>query len=94
VTHVFTLSLIQRLPLEHVDFLRSLGKTLTKGWQILDITTLTTGPPFTVYSGIQQTALARAGRIGPTLSPCRSFPPVAWCARTTSAKELQTVPSS
>jgi len=73
VTHVFTLSLIQRLPLEHVDFLRSLGKTLTKGWQILDITTLTTGPPFTVYSGIQQTGVGAGGTDRPDLVAMPDF---------------------
>jgi hypothetical protein len=61
VTHVFTLSLIQALPLDRVHFLRPLGKTLTEGWQFLDITTLTTGPPFTVYSGVQQTGVGGAG---------------------------------
>jgi hypothetical protein len=67
VTHVFTLSLIQRLPLDHVGFLQPLGKTLTKGWQILDITTLTTGPPFTVYSGVQQTGVGAGGTDRPDL---------------------------
>ncbi len=61
VTHVFTLSLIQSLPLDRIRFLQPLGKTLTKGWQVLDITTLTTGPPFTVFSGEQQTGAGGAG---------------------------------
>jgi len=55
VTHVFTLSLIQALPLGRVSFFRPLGKRFTAGWQFLNITTLMTGSPFTVYSGIQQT---------------------------------------
>ena len=55
VTHVFTLNLIQSLALDRLRFLQPLGRKLTKGWQLLDITTLTTGPPFTVYSGVQQT---------------------------------------
>jgi len=67
VTHVFTLSLIQRLPLERVGFLQPLGKTLTKGWQVLDITTVTTGPPFTVYSGLQQTGVGAGGTDRPDL---------------------------
>ncbi|HUU13360.1 MAG TPA: TonB-dependent receptor, partial [Terriglobia bacterium] len=46
VAHVFTLSLIQALPLERVAFLRPLGRKLTSGWQLLNITTLTSGPPF------------------------------------------------
>jgi hypothetical protein len=67
VTHVFTLSLMQRLPLDRVGFLRPLGKTLTKGWQFLDITTLTTGPPFTIYSGVQQTGVGAGGTDRPDL---------------------------
>jgi len=61
VTHVFTLSLIQSLPFDRAGFLRPVGKKLTAGWQILNITTLTTGSPFSVYSGIQQTGLGLAG---------------------------------
>ena len=61
VTHVFTVSLIQALPLDRVSFLRPLGKTLTAGWQFLNITTLMTGSPFTVYSGIQQTGAGAGG---------------------------------
>jgi hypothetical protein len=73
VTHVFTLSLIQRLPLERVGFLRPLGKTLTKGWQVLDITTLTTGPSFTVYSGVQQTGVGAGGTDRPDLAAMPDF---------------------
>jgi hypothetical protein len=73
VTHVFTLSLIQRLPLERVGFLRPLGKTVTKGWQVLNITTLTTGPPFTVYSGVQQTGAGAGGTDRPDLVSTPSF---------------------
>ncbi len=73
VTHVFTLSVIQRLPLERVGFLQPLGKTLTKGWQVLNITTLTTGPPFTVYSGVQQTGAGAGGTDRPDLVSMPSF---------------------
>ena len=45
VTHVFAASVIQLLPLERVRFLRPLGKTFTRGWQVLNITTLV-GSPF------------------------------------------------
>ena len=61
VTHVFTLSAIQNLPLDRAAFLRAVNPKLTSGWQILNITTLTTGSPFTVYSGIQQTGIGSAG---------------------------------
>ncbi|HLZ49996.1 MAG TPA: TonB-dependent receptor [Candidatus Acidoferrum sp.] len=65
--HVFTLSLFQELRFDRVDFLAPLSSRLTKGWQFLDITTLTTGPPFTVYSGIQQTGAGSAGTDRPDL---------------------------
>jgi hypothetical protein len=61
VTHVFTLSLIYSLPFDRAGLLRPVSNKLTSGWQILNITTLTTGSPFTVYSGIQQTGLGLAG---------------------------------
>jgi hypothetical protein len=61
VTHVFAASLIQILPLGRVRFLRPLGKAATGGWQLLNITTLTTGSPFTVYSGVQQTGAGLGG---------------------------------
>jgi Carboxypeptidase regulatory-like domain len=67
VTHVFTVSVIQLLPLDRVGFLRPLGRTLTSGWQILNITSLMTGPPFTVYSGVQQTGAGAGGTDRPDL---------------------------
>ena len=73
VTHVFTLSLIQSLPLERVGFLQPLGKKLTKGWQVLNITTLTSGPPFTVYSGVQQTGAGLGGTDRPDLLAMPTF---------------------
>jgi hypothetical protein len=60
-THVFTLSLIQSLPFDRAGFLRPVSKKLSSGWQILNITTLTSGPPFSVYSGIQQTGMGLGG---------------------------------
>ncbi|HZP16326.1 MAG TPA: hypothetical protein VFB00_00075, partial [Terriglobales bacterium] len=67
VTHVITVSAIQLLPLDRVGFLRPLGRPLTSGWQILNITTLTTGSPFTVYSGVQQTGAGAGGTDRPDL---------------------------
>jgi Carboxypeptidase regulatory-like domain len=61
VTHVFNVSAIQLLPLDRIGFLRPLGKPLTRGWQFLNITTLTTGSPFSVYSGVQQTGAGAGG---------------------------------
>ena len=73
VTHVFTLSLIQALPIDRIRFLRPLGKHLTEGWQFLNITTLMTGLPFTVYSGIQQTGAGAGGADRPDLIAQPSF---------------------
>ncbi len=73
VAHVFTLSLMQAWPLDRVRFLQPLGKRLTKGWQFLNITTLTTGPPFTVYSGVQQTGVGAGGTDRPDLATMPNF---------------------
>jgi hypothetical protein len=76
LTHVFTASLIQNLPFERLGALRSLGR-LASGWQFLSISTLTSGSPFTVLSGIQQTGLGagqadRPDQVGtPVLSTSR-----------------------
>jgi hypothetical protein len=67
VTHVFTASVIQILPFERVPFLGRRRRTLTRGWQILNVTTLMSGPPFTVYSGIQQTGAGSGGADRPDL---------------------------
>jgi hypothetical protein len=61
ITQAFSMSVIEVLPLERLDFLRPLGKKFLDGWQILNITTLTSGSPFSVYSGIQQTGVGSAG---------------------------------
>ena len=67
VTHVFAASAIQILPFDRVSFLRPLGRTFTRGWQLLNITTLTTGSPFTVFSGVQQTGAGLGGGDRPDL---------------------------
>ncbi len=67
VTHVFAASVIQLLPFDRLGFLRPLGRTFTKGWQFLNITTLTTGSPFTVFSGVQQTGAGLGGGDRPDL---------------------------
>ena len=67
VTHVFSLSLMQMLPLDRAAVLRGLSRKVTAGWQVLNITTLTSGSPFTVYSGIQQTGAGAGGSDRPDL---------------------------
>jgi hypothetical protein len=61
VTQAFTLSAAQDLHIEHLRLQADRTKLLTKGWELLSISTITSGSPFTVYSGIQQTG---AGTIG------------------------------
>jgi hypothetical protein len=60
-THIFTLSLIQSLPFDRAGFLQPISKKVTSGWEILNITTFTTGLPFSVYSGTQQTGVGSGG---------------------------------
>jgi hypothetical protein len=61
VTHAFTLSAVQDLHLEHLRTQSERVRLLTKGWQLLSISTITSGSPFTVYSGIQQTGVGSTG---------------------------------
>lgn len=61
ITHILVFNIIQVLPFDRVSFLRPLGSHFTSGWQLLNISTLTSGPPFTVYSGIQQSGFGSAG---------------------------------
>jgi hypothetical protein len=59
VTHAFSLSVIQDLPV-----VRLTGRPpnrLTRGWELLGMASLATGMPFTIYSGIQQTAAGSNG---------------------------------
>jgi Carboxypeptidase regulatory-like domain len=67
VRHVFTLSVLQNLPFDRVSFLGRAPKSLTHGWQFLNITTLTSGSPFTVYSGVQQTSAGAGATDRPDL---------------------------
>jgi hypothetical protein len=55
IAHAFTLSLAQDLRGEDVRLLRPLGRTVTGGWELLSISSINSGAPFTVYSGVQQT---------------------------------------
>src|SRR4029077_92219 len=73
VTQVFSLTLIQDLPLDRVSFLKPISRYITRGWQFLNITSITTGPPFTVYSGIQQTGAGAGGTDRPDLASRPNF---------------------
>ena len=61
VGHTFTLSVAQDLQLEHAAWFSGVSRKLTKGWELLSISTITSGSPFTVYSGVQQTGVGSNG---------------------------------
>lgn len=61
VTHSFGLSLAQDLHLQNVDFLHPISRKVTDGWELLSISSISSGSPFTVYSGIQQTGYGAGG---------------------------------
>jgi len=61
VSHVFTLSAAQDLHLDRAGFLSSAPRKLTAGWELLNIDTVSSGSPFTIYSGIQQTGYGSSG---------------------------------
>ena len=73
VRHVFTLSVFQNLPFDRLGFLHGAPRSVTSGWQILNITTLTSGSPFSVYSGIQQTGAGAGGTDRPDLLSVPDF---------------------
>ncbi len=61
VTHGFTMSLAQDLQLEKIQFLVPVNRKVIAGWELLSISTISSGLPFTVYSGVQQTAAGSNG---------------------------------
>ncbi len=61
VTHGFGLSLAQDLHLESAPFLSAVSRKATDGWELLSISSISSGSPFTVYSGIQQTGVGSNG---------------------------------
>jgi len=67
VTHAFSVSVFQALPFDRVSFLQPVSRYVTGGWQLLNITSITSGPPFTVFSGIQQTSAGAGGTDRPDL---------------------------
>jgi hypothetical protein len=79
ITHAFSASVIQQLAVSRLPGFRALPRRLTSGWQLLGIGSVASGPPFTVYSGIQQTdggvmGADRPDQIGkPVLSTSRTI---------------------
>lgn len=60
-THNFGLSVAQDLHMESASFLSALPRSFTYGWELLSISSISSGAPFTVYSGIQQTGAGANG---------------------------------
>jgi hypothetical protein len=61
VTTSFGLSAAQNLHLDRVALLRYAGSGITSGWELLSIVSISSGSPFTVYSGIQETGAGSNG---------------------------------
>jgi hypothetical protein len=61
VTHGFGLSVAQDLHLDSIQLLRPISKKATGGWELLSISSISSGSPFTVYSGVQQTGAGSYG---------------------------------
>jgi hypothetical protein len=73
------MSLAQDLQLEKIEFLQPINRKVTAGWELLSISTISSGLPFTIYSGVQQTGAGsngvdRPNQIGiPHLSTARKI---------------------
>ena len=61
ITHGFSLSAAQDLHLASAKFLDFVPKVITGGWEMLVMASISSGAPFTVYSGIQQTGAGSNG---------------------------------
>lgn len=59
--HNFSLSVAQDLHLEDAAWLRPLGRKAAYGWELLSISSISSGAPFTVYSGVQQSGYGTNG---------------------------------
>jgi hypothetical protein len=59
-THSFSLSLAQDLPFQRLAFLAPVSRKAVEGWQLISVSSISSGNPFTVYSGIQQTGAGSA----------------------------------
>jgi hypothetical protein len=59
-THSFSLSLAQEIPIQTLSFLDRVNRKVVEGWQLISISSISSGTPFTVYSGIQQTGAGSA----------------------------------
>jgi len=61
VTNGFGLSVAQDMHLASIPFLKPAPRKITDGWEMLSISSISSGSPFTVLSGIQQTGAGSNG---------------------------------
>ena len=62
VTHGFSVSAAQDLHLQQLGWLAAPGvRRWSSGWELLSISSISSGAPFTVYSGLQQTGFGTTG---------------------------------
>ena len=61
IGQAFSFSLVQDLHADRAPLIGAAPRVFTRGWQILAIGTALTGLPFTIYSGVQQTAVGSDG---------------------------------
>jgi hypothetical protein len=52
---------VQDLHADRISMLQAVSRKLTAGWELLSISTITSGSPFTIYSGVQQTGVGSNG---------------------------------
>jgi Carboxypeptidase regulatory-like domain len=60
-TTSFGISAAQELHLDRTALLHFAGRKLSAGWELLTIASVSSGSPFTVYSGVQQTGAGSMG---------------------------------
>lgn len=58
---VFSATVVQDLHADRAPLIGELSPKITRGWQVLGVSTLSSGLPFTVYSGVQQTGVGSIG---------------------------------
>ena len=78
VTHSLALSMAQDLHGEKAPFLSAVPHSISGGWELLSISSISSGAPFTIFSGVQQTGYGSMGvdrpdQVGkPNLSTARA----------------------
>jgi hypothetical protein len=61
VRHVVALTVVEQLPFDRWWHSNAMVRTMMSGWQLFSLSTLASGSPFTIYSGIQQTGAGSGG---------------------------------